>query len=211
MRLRITTVLNIHSFPFSSGLSHALQLISCVAFTAKDVGLAGTPQPGTVRGPYLAGHLVCTRLWHMSFSRGVVLQHTSGGQRGTRTYCIYLLPHIKHSLSTDQIFIPSLFCSSVSCSREALILFATLKPPAIYTSQQYGAPLCSVCIFHSRYSLVQVQYVKTGTCCLLAGPTSIAKTGLAPEVPKPSKICCLHESFDLVLKLWFFSVQAAKP
>lgn len=48
---------------------------------------------------------------------------------------------------------------------------------------------------------------ETGTCCLLAGPTPIAEIGKAPEVPQPSKTCCLHESFDRAISPGVFHIK----
>lgn len=47
---------------------------------------------------------------------------------------------------------------------------------------------------------VQSTVDEIATCCLLAESAPIAATGKAPEVPQPSKTCCLHETFDHEVK-----------
>lgn len=51
---------------------------------------------------------------------------------------------------------------------------------------------------------------ETGTCCLLAGPTPIATTGMAPEVPEPSKTYCLHEMFRRKVQPVVFNINQIK-
>lgn len=176
-----------------------------IAFTGKDAGPAGTPQPGTVKRQYSAFPRTFTvdTFTHVWFCSSCTA-YRNRGRSTISNDCISAAPS----------FIRSIFCSPISCRQSSHVVCianaTSYWPPLAYsiTVVAVRLHLTASAFSNLSYSVpFQSTIDETGTCCLLAGPTPIAEIGKAPEVPRPSKTCCLHESFEYTVKSVVFNIN----
>lgn len=180
-----------------------------IDFTGKDVGPAGTPQPGMVKRQYSAFPRTFTvdtftHVWFFSSC-------TAYRNRGRSTISNYISTYISDCTSAAPPFIPSTFCSPISCRQCSYVVCianaTSYWPPLAYSITVVAVSGFTLQLLPFLISLTpclfKVQSMKLEPVVFWQGPRLLPKLARPQRSHGPVRPAVCMKALNIQWNLWY--------